>query len=135
MSGEALALAVGYAKQSAIGNLENRPRGTGGDKIAEIARVLRVPLEWLLSGPDTGEVPYSETTEVSRSPHHHSRAQEPAATTYDASIAEAVDLFRSLNTEQRVKIISEMRRLNGSSDQPRHQDNGDCHPVSQARAA
>lgn len=57
MSGEALAKQVGYKHQSAIGNLENRPGGTGGNKISEIAEVLQVPLEWLLRGPDGDTVP------------------------------------------------------------------------------
>jgi transcriptional regulator with XRE-family HTH domain len=56
LSGAELAQRVGYKNQSAIGNLENRAGGTGGKKIAQIARALDVPVEWLLNGPD-GVVP------------------------------------------------------------------------------
>jgi len=57
ISGEALAKLVGYKNQSAIGNLENRAGGTGGNKIAEIAAALKVPVGWLLTGPDSEIVP------------------------------------------------------------------------------
>lgn len=58
MSGEDLALRVGYKNQSAIGNLENRAGGTGGNRIYLIADALRVPVDWLLRGPDSENVPY-----------------------------------------------------------------------------
>lgn len=50
MSAEALAMAVGYSHQSAIANIENRKGGQGGKKLAEIAKVLHVPVAWLLEG-------------------------------------------------------------------------------------
>lgn len=58
MSGEALAKKVGYKNQSAIGNLENRVGGTGGSKLGSIADALNVPLEWLMRGPDTENIPF-----------------------------------------------------------------------------
>lgn len=58
MSGEALALKVGYKNQSAIGNLENRVSGNGGNRIVAIAAALNVPIEWLLKGPDDGTIPF-----------------------------------------------------------------------------
>ena len=57
MSGADLATRVGYKHQSSIGNLENRPGSSGGDRIYLIADVLRVPVDWLLRGPDTENVP------------------------------------------------------------------------------
>lgn len=56
MSGETLAEKVGYKNQSAIGNLENRSTGSGGNKIVEIAAALNVPLSWLMSGPDVDDL-------------------------------------------------------------------------------
>lgn len=58
LSGEALAKRAGYKNQSAIGNLENRVGGTGGNKLTIIADALHVPVEWLLRGPDADNVPF-----------------------------------------------------------------------------
>lgn len=58
LSGEALAGLVGYKRQSAISNLENRAGGSGGNKLAVIAHALGVPVLWLLSGPDSDTVPF-----------------------------------------------------------------------------
>ncbi len=57
-SGEHLAQLVGYKQQSAIGNLENRATGQGGNKLPAIATALKVPLTWLLEGPDSDVVPF-----------------------------------------------------------------------------
>jgi transcriptional regulator with XRE-family HTH domain len=56
MSGEDLAIKVGYKTQSGISNLENRNGGVGGRKIVEIARALDLSLQWLLNGPDTADL-------------------------------------------------------------------------------
>lgn len=58
LSGESLAKKVGYKNQSAIGNLENRAGGTGGSKLGSIADALNVPVEWLLRGPDSDNIPF-----------------------------------------------------------------------------
>lgn len=58
LSGDGLAKKVGYKNQSAIGNLENRAGGTGGNKIGAIAEALNVSLEWLMYGPDGDNVPF-----------------------------------------------------------------------------
>lgn len=58
LSGEALAKKVGYKNQSAIGNLENRKEGTGGNKIDQIANALNVSVDWLYNGPDSENVPF-----------------------------------------------------------------------------
>lgn len=56
-SGAELAKRAGYKTQSGISNLENRSTGSGGHKVAHIAKVLHVPLDWLLNGSDTEDVP------------------------------------------------------------------------------
>lgn len=56
LSGEELARRVGYKHQSAIGNLEARATGTGGNRIVDIARVLDCSVHWLLNGPDTADM-------------------------------------------------------------------------------
>lgn len=123
MSGEELALAVGYSQQSAIGNLENRGGGNGGKKLPEIARALRVPLGWLIEGPDDGEVPFLEPIATLPSARPFTQAQEPAGTAYtaDASLTEAVTLFTRLRTEQRLKVISYMQDLLNRAGPGTHQ--------------
>lgn len=59
-SGAELAKKAGYQTQSGISNLENRSTGSGGHKIAHIAKVLGVPLEWLIEGGDSDDVPLLE---------------------------------------------------------------------------
>jgi transcriptional regulator with XRE-family HTH domain len=57
-SAQVLATKVGYKTQSGISNLENRATGSGGNKVGLIATVLGVPLDWLINGPDRGDVPF-----------------------------------------------------------------------------
>jgi transcriptional regulator with XRE-family HTH domain len=85
MSAEELAHKVGYATQSGIANLENRATGRGGYKLAQIAKVLNVSLEWLLHGdnntpiahvpPYTVEEPASDWHGQNWPFHRISRAQ------------------------------------------------------------
>lgn len=56
MSGEELALAVGYKTQSGISNLENRATGRGGFMLPKIAERLNFAVEWFLEGPDTDDM-------------------------------------------------------------------------------
>lgn len=56
LSGEELALKVGYKTQSGISNLENRATGRGGFMLPKIAEALNVSVEWLLQGPDTSDM-------------------------------------------------------------------------------
>lgn len=56
LSGQQLAEMVGYKHQSAIGNLENRATGNGGNKIVDIAQALDFSVHWLLDGPDTHDM-------------------------------------------------------------------------------
>lgn len=68
MSGEQLANLVGYAHQSAIGNLEARATGSGGKKLHLIAAALGVPEDWLRHGPDSDEIPNAGATAATTSP-------------------------------------------------------------------
>ena len=141
MSGEELALAVGYKKQSAISNLENRGGGTGGTKLPEIARILRVPLLWLAEGPDEGDVPFLEpmascgtVTQTTQA----TQASESQAAQYwqDASIAEAANLFKQLRTEQRLQAIKYMRALLSAPGTGTNQiELGERDSIPQSRAA
>lgn len=140
LSGEELALAVGYAHQSAIGNLENRATGTGGTKIAKIAAKLRVPVEWLLEGPDSDEVPFVEpllsTDDIIQFSIAESTAKEER-TEYlaDGSLAEAMQIFKKLTTAQRLKAISYMQFIAAEDLRSSESADGDGHPVPQAKAA
>ena len=50
MSQAALAKAVGYSNQSAIGNMLSDPARTGTKRAPEIAKALNVEYNWLVSG-------------------------------------------------------------------------------------
>jgi transcriptional regulator with XRE-family HTH domain len=141
-SGEELALAVGYTHQSAIGNLENRATGTGGTKIAQIATALRVPVQWLLQGPDGPDVPFSDpmfqgpqTGETNPGQPPNQLHQVRAAYTLDASIEEATQLFVRLNTSQRVKAIAYMQALTTEGQQPSETADGNGLHVPHQKAA
>lgn len=138
MSGEELALAVGYRQQSAIGNLENRGGGTGGKKLPEIARALRVPMTWLIEGPDDGEIPFLDSPPYPTSTAEPVVAQEPSPATYysDASMQEAIDLFRRLKTEQRLKAMEYIRELlSGTEASTNQSGRGESDPVPRSKTA
>jgi transcriptional regulator with XRE-family HTH domain len=137
LSQEELAHAVGYAKQSAIGNLENRATGNGGNKITQIARALRVPVQWLLSGPDGPDVPYSTPllagdlpTSIAKTAH-----QAPPAYEADASLTEAMTLFRQLNTAHRMEAIEFMQELTREAPLASQEAHGDRDSVPHKKAA
>lgn len=140
LSGEELAIAVGYSHQSAIGNLENRATGTGGTKITKIAKALRTPVQWLLEGPDSLEVPYSEPM-VSNADAANLRItgtqahQEQREYALDGSLAEALQLFRALATAQRIKAISYMQYLASEGAQASEEANGNRDTVPHPKAA
>lgn len=137
MSAKALALAVGYKGQSGISNIENRGQTVGGRKLNEIARVLRVPVAWLLDGPDNGDVPLAEpltpfepaayTTQL--------RQGEEASYTLDASLTEAVALFKTLRTEQRLLAIKYMHDLASGAGNNPSQTAWESDSIPSAKAA
>lgn len=138
MSGEELAMAVGYAHQSAIGNLENRATGTGGTKITLIAAALRVPVQWLLAGPDGPTVPFSEPA-ISHNPadvpYSTTLHQTAKGYTVDGSLDEAMVLFRQLDTAQRLKVISYMQFIASEGQRSSETGEGDRDTVPQPKAA
>jgi len=140
MTAEALAKAVGYRWQSSIGNIESRMGGQGAKKLPDIARVLGVPLQWLIEGPDSLNVPFitpsSAPIPLPTAPNY--KVQEPPAPDLvDASMQEAMTLFRLLDTEQRLEVIHHMRRLTGRPASPRggSSEDGDDNPISGSKAA
>lgn len=77
MSGEELALAVGYKTQSGISNLENRATGRGGFMLPKIAEHLNFAVDWFLEGPDTddmAQVPPYKQPFYETQPNHHKGA-------------------------------------------------------------
>lgn len=119
MSGEALARRVGYKNQSAISNLENRAGGTGGNKIGAIAEALRVPLSWLMYGPDEDNIPFLPGLAPVHLPdtpfHTPARAEKETAapifdsTQYDIWTTEALILMLKLQPHQRQGALAALR--------------------------
>jgi len=115
MSGEELALRVGYKNQSSIGNLENRAGGTGGTQIGKIADALCVPVDWLLRGPDSDEVPYLaplknpvESQEISA---RISLEKEEQKTIFDSIQQEAIDLLSKMSSTGKEQSLSYLRYM------------------------
>jgi transcriptional regulator with XRE-family HTH domain len=142
LSGEELAHAVGYRNQSAISNLENRGTGTGGTKIASIAVALRVPVQWLLAGPDGPDVPFSEpmvthdeTIRFSVIDLESVAREELADYSADGSLTEAMELFRRLDTAQRIKAISYMQYLASEGARASEEGHGNRDTVPHPKAA
>jgi transcriptional regulator with XRE-family HTH domain len=116
MSGEELALKVGYKTQSGISNLENRSNGHGGNNITKIAEALNVSVEWLLRGPDTHDMltvkPYDTTDnppppaplpptpvvreQLSEWPTLHEKAHALIDRTSERGLANMMEMFEML---------------------------------------
>lgn len=79
-SAEYLAKHTGYKTQSGISNLENKATGSGGNKIKDIARVLRVSVDWLMNGPDSPNVPFLEPISSAGGIENGTRVAEHTAT-------------------------------------------------------
>lgn len=103
LSGEELALKVGYKTQSGISNLENRSNGNGGSKLPAIAQVLDFSLQWFLQGPDTDDMskvpPY---TYANRAQDLHpsqnvERTGEREAVPYTTTRQKAHELLNSIS--------------------------------------
>ena len=117
MTGHDLAMAVGYKHQSAIGNLENRATGNGGHKLADISRILRTPIEWLLAGPDSDQVPFiPQQVDQFVGVKVNTIAGEPnvaifpeQSRTLDQWTAEGLTILLKLDSAQRAAMIAKMR--------------------------
>lgn len=138
MSGEALAKKVGYKHQSAIGNLENRPGGTGGNKISEIAETLEVPLEWLLRGPDGDKVPTTPAknlfTDNSQREHHISEAETEGP--FDQYLVrDATQLMNRLSVKGKRQAMSYIQFLHAQEPAATQSVSGENHPLPRDKAA
>lgn len=68
MSQAALAKACKWASQSRVGNYEKDTREPSLDDIALMAKVLRIPKEWLLLGDDSGQTKQPDASNVEPGP-------------------------------------------------------------------
>lgn len=120
-----LAKRVGYKTQSGIGNLESRTGGSGGNKIGAIAKALNVPLEWLMNGPDSENVPFLQSSEAP-SPLRL-QANEPAHNLYqvdrraelDEWTLAALAIMKDLDLGQRQAMVAKMREFKQFLGPPR----------------
>lgn len=110
MSADTLAHKVGYKTQSGISNLENKASGSGGNKIAKIAQVLDVSVDWLLNGPDGISIPF-----LSQQPRSPLSTAEPTITLLpqrdDLLKAELLSLWGQLNDNAKREWIGDLRRF------------------------
>lgn len=116
MSGEELALRVGYAHQSGIANLEGRPTGRGGNRLAKIADALGVPIAWLLDGPDSDTVPFVRSVPAAALP----RAPTPVARSYDPAWP-----FRTISLSRIEALVARLGSTRGAvalDEMERHLD-------------
>lgn len=138
MSGEALAKKVGYKHQSAIGNLENRPGGTGGNKISEIADALDVPLDWLLRGPDGEQVP----TVPQKTPFNDQQRNQTTARDGDDEgpfdqyvTRDAIQLFNRLSINGKRQALAYLKFLVSQEPTASQSVSGEDNPLSHPKAA
>lgn len=110
MSQGELALRVGFAHQSAIGNLEARATGRGGFRLLEISRELSVAVEWLLNGPD-GAVPWAEGTTPPAPGTFRVRAESPKPLGLLPDLEHATALLQGLPREGVKEAISHLEFL------------------------
>lgn len=125
---------VGYKTQSGISNLENRATGTGGNKIVAIAACLRVPVEWLLNGPDSTDVPFLRGDNIENQPTPDIQvglvAMQPNLNEkliafpsgqgdQDPWIDAALQILRDLDQGQRQAMVAKMREFRQYLGPPR----------------
>ena len=110
-SGEYLAKKVGYKNQSAIGNLENRAGGSGGHKIGDIAEALNVPVDWLLRGPDTDNIPFLPRPAANSKVRllTFEARDSGSSQTYDEHTQAAIEIMLSMNPNDRRGGVAALR--------------------------
>lgn len=116
---------VGYKNQSAIGNLENRKDGSGGNKIERIADALNVSVDWLFNGPDCDNVPFlpPKTTTPTGLGYLVKAAEPTSITSAYWPFSTPIETFRRLITLDNLEI------LNGQIETMiRQRDQGGDHP-------
>ena len=110
LSAEELAHKSGYKTQSGISNLENKATGSGGNKIAKIASVINVSVDWLLNGPDGDTVPF-----LVQPPQHPITIGEPMVALFpqrdDPLKVELLQLWSQLNENHKREWIGDLRRF------------------------
>lgn len=133
MSGEELALKVGYKTQSGISNLENRNGGMGGAKVVRIAKELDISLQWLLNGPDTAEMSTVPAFATDSAQNLALGVQEAAAE-YVSDRMIAHKLIDSMS-DQGIMTITEILRMTADR-YPRTHENGagDSIPAQKRKA-
>ena len=110
-SGEYLAKKVGYRNQSAIGNLENRAGGSGGHKIGDIAEALNVPVDWLLRGPDTENIPFLPRPQLASNVRllTFEARDSGVVHVYDEATQAAIDIMLSMAPSERRGGVAALR--------------------------
>jgi transcriptional regulator with XRE-family HTH domain len=116
LSGEELALKVGYKTQSGISNLEHRWSGNGGYRLPAIARELNFSLQWFLEGPDTEDmttVPaYDSAAAITPNQVISKQAKEPRpSTAFKTPHERAQQLIEQLNELGAVKACEYLEML------------------------
>lgn len=122
-SGKTLAEKLGYKTQSAIGNLENRATGRGGNKLDAVARVLNVSADWLLHGPDGDKVPFlTQQAESWAQPDPQAARFLVMDSAFDDAndrmAAEATGLFASLSPAGKAEALRYLRFLTSQHSPP-----------------
>lgn len=107
-SQDELARMVGYKNQSAIGNLENRKDGTGGNRIEKIAAALNVSVDWLFKGPDSDQVPFLPPKEpLNPAAQYTTLASEPTEITHAFwPFRISAESFRRLITLENLELLN-----------------------------
>lgn len=90
LSGEELAVKVGYKTQSGIANLENRAGSSGGHKLPKIAEELNFSVGWFLSGPDVSDMSQVPPFDASSGVRHAFTSYNPAPVSYAPTVAAPV---------------------------------------------
>lgn len=116
-SGQKLATKAGYRHQSAIGNLESRATGHGGNRVSAIADALGVSVEWLVRGPDSEQVPFLDPSIIK--PHAYEKSEATAHLVkeadnvvsmtppeHDKLTVMVLDIFAKLNQSQKAAAVA-----------------------------
>ena len=120
MSQGDLAVRVGFAHQSAIGNLESRATGRGGFRLSEIARELSVTVDWLLNGPD-GQVPWVRSDDLLLRGPTRVQAESPRPLALLPDLERATALLQGLPREGVKEAISHLEFLTHKHRRPAEQ--------------
>lgn len=130
LSGEELALEVGYKTQSGISNLENRWTGKGGFRLPAIAKVLNFSLQWFLEGPDTDDM---STVPAYEAQATHKTAEPEAR--YNTARGRAHQLIDGLNDAGVFKAIEYLELISDKYSQEQNNSAGVFVPARALKTA